>query len=276
MKKYFLFILFIFNTLLAVPVYVQASTNSGFIPGQIWYSKDTLVEGDTVNIHTAVWNGEKDSFAFKVEFYDKNVILGHRDVTLGSLELKDIYIPWKITSGDHVVSAKIVSSQVNVSGKKESVVIDRNITSDDRQFISVVVKNYLGEPISQTDVLKSQLEKTGLEINSIVPDSISSSLSGNISSIDSFRDKTFTQVDSVVKNTQKEINSFKNDIKGTSQSVDKKSNIQDATKKPITYLKLFFLSILAFIFGSKIVFYTILILIIFFILRFIYRSIRNR
>jgi hypothetical protein len=65
MKKYFLFFLIILSVILAFPVYAETLVNSGFIPGQIWYSKAALVDGDTINIHTAIWNGEKDSISAK-------------------------------------------------------------------------------------------------------------------------------------------------------------------------------------------------------------------
>jgi outer membrane protein assembly factor BamB len=153
MKKYFLCLLIIISTTLSIPVFAETQVNSGFIPGQIWYSKIDLVEGDTVNIHTAIWNGEKEILSAKVEFYDKNVILGSRDITLASLELKDVYVPWKITAGDHVISAKIISSQATVSGKKEKVDLDRVTTSNDRQFVSVLVKDFDGVPVNSTDSL---------------------------------------------------------------------------------------------------------------------------
>ena len=277
MKIFLSYLFIILSFFVVIPVYAETTTNSGFIPGQIWYSKTSLVEGDTVNIHTAIWNGEKDSFSFKVEFYDKNVILGSREIVLDSLELKDVYVPWKITSGDHIISAKIVSSAISVSGKNENVLIDRNITLDDRQFISVVVKNYLGEPVSQSDALKNQIEKTGAAINNILPEKVSTSVSDSFSTVDNLRDKTFTQIDVAKKETQKELNAMNNVVKKSpSSSVDKSNNILDAIKKPITYVKLFLLSLLSFIFGYKIIFYGLLLLILFFILRLIYRKIRNR
>ncbi|HEY5588513.1 MAG TPA: hypothetical protein VIK86_06110 [Candidatus Paceibacterota bacterium] len=276
MKIFLSYLFIILSFFVVIPVYAETTTNSGFIPGQIWYSKASLVEGDTVNIHTAVWNGEKESFSFKVEFYDKNVILGSREVIVNSLELNDVYVPWKITSGDHVISAKIVSSQVSISGKKENVLIDRNITLDDRQFISVVVKNYLGEPISQSDALKNQIEKTSTEINNILPEKVSTSVSDSFSTIDNLRDKTFTQIDVAKKETQKELNAMNSEVKKSPSSSNNKSNIEDAIKKPITYVKLFLLSLLSFVFGYKIVFYGLVLLILFFILRLIYRKIRNR
>jgi len=274
--KYFLFLFIITSVFTSFSVYAEGIINSGFIPGQIWYSKESLIEGDTVNIYTAVWNGEKQSILVKVEFYDKNVILGNREVVVNTLELKDVYVPWKITSGDHVISAKIVSSTLTISGKKEIVILDRNTTSSDKQFIPVVIKNIIGEPVTQTDALKNQINKTTSEINSMVPEEVSSTVSTGFNTIDDLRDNVFIKVDSIKNETKKEIDLFKNEVKNTTQSVDKKSSIEDGTKKPITYVKLFLFSTLAFIFGNKIVFYGFLIAILFYFLRLLYRKIRNR
>jgi hypothetical protein len=274
--KYFIYLFIILSIFSYLSVYAEGVINSGFIPGQIWYSKESLIEGDTVNIHTAVWNGEKESILVRVEFYDKNVILGDREVVVNTLELKDVYVPWKITSGDHVISAKIVSSVVTVSGKKEIVILDRNTTLNDKQFISVVVKNILGEQVTQTDALKNQIDKTTSEINSVIPEEISSTVSTGYNTIDNLRENTSVKIDSIKNETKKEIDSFKNVIKDTIQNADKKSGIEDATKKPITYVKLFLFSILSFIFGNKIIFYGFLIVILFYIFRLIYRKIRNR
>ena len=273
------FLLSIFVSLLifsAIKVNAEGIVNSGFIPGQIWYSKPALIEGDTVNIHTAVWNGEKQAITVKVEFYDKNVILGNREVVVSPSELKDISVSWKITSGDHVISAKIISSAVTVSGKKETVTLDRKITSNDKQFIAVVVKNNSGEVVSQTDALKNQIEKTTSELNNILPEQISTSVSDSYTTVDTIRVKAFTQLDVAKKETQKEINTLEAKSQKVSTNSDKKGSIEDATKKPITYIKLFLISFLAFIFGSKIIFYGIIIFLVFLIFRFIYRKIRNR
>jgi len=278
MKKYFLFLFIILSAFLTLPVYAGVLVNSGFIPGQIWYSKDVLIEGDTVDIYTAIWNGDKEPLSAKVEFYDKNIILGSRDVTLSSLELKDVYIPWKITSGDHVISAKIISSSATISGKKEKVVLSRIITSNDKQFVPVVVKNDVGETVSVDSKLQNQINKTTAEINSILPEKVSAFISNSFTAVDNFRDKTFEQVSTVKDETQKEINLIKSEEKEKTliQTLDVKSNIGDATHKPITYVKLFLFSVLTFIFGNKIVFYGFSILIVFYIIRSIYRKIRNK
>lgn len=276
MRKYFIFLLIILSTFLALPVYALTPVNSGFIPGQIWYSKETLTEGDTVNIHTAVWNGESQSLAVNVEFYDKNVVLGSRDVVLAPLLLKDVYIPWKVTSGDHTISAKIISSTATISGKKEKVVLPRIVTANDKQFVSVVIKNNVGENVSETDIIKNKIGETTSGIANIVPDNVSTSLSDSFAVLDNFRNKTLAQVDTSKKETQKEIGKVLGASTTTKENPTKINNIQDATEKPIAYIKLFFLSILSFIFGSSFVFYALIVLILFFVVRWIYRKIRKR
>jgi len=276
MRKYYLSISIILFSFLFSPVYAEIMANSGFIPGEIWYSKETLMEGDTVNIYTAVWNGEKNPISTKIEFYDKNVILGSRDITVPSLTLKDVYIPWKITSGDHVISAKIISSTTTISGKTQKIVLDRNATSSDKQTVSVIVKNADGQSVSSSDVIKNKISETSSEISEIIPEKVSSSVSGGIDSLDNFRTESFVKV-SEAKDTAKDklIKIEEQEKKSITTSSDKK-DIQEAVKKPVTYVKIFLLSVLAFILDNKIAFYGVLIIIAFYILRFIYFKIRHR
>ena len=276
MKKLFSIILLAFFIAIATFTYAaDVSDTTGFIPGQIWYSADSLIEGETVNIHTAVWNGEKSSLSVKVEFYDKNVILGSRDIVLAPSELKDVFVPWKITSGDHVISAQIISSQATTSGKKEKVVLTRTATGSDKQSVSALVKNDLGEEVSGTDALKTTINKVGDEINNIIPSSVSDSVSNNFTSVEKVRNDTSVKINNAKDETQKEIDSIKS-TEGKTKTVSEKSSLEDTVKKPLAYIKLFLLSVLAFIFANKIVFYGVIILIVFYVIRLIYRTIKNR
>lgn len=277
MKKYFPFLLLLLSVIPVVPVLAEDVTNSGFIPGQIWYSKETLTEGETVNIHTAVWNGEKDySLSAKIEFYDKNVILGTRDVTISPLELEDVSVPWKITSGDHVISAKIISSKTVVSGKEEILSLRYSKTSNDKQSVPVVVKNEKGEVVTTTDSLNNFIDKAGTEIKEVVPANVSSSVSNGFTAVDDFREKTSVKVEGIKDDAKEELSQIKGQESEKVSTEKEVKNTDDVIKKPITYIKLFLFTALSFIFANKIVFYGILVLAIFWILRLIYRAIKNR
>jgi hypothetical protein len=283
MKKY-LFTLILFYIAFASFVYAEVPINTGFIPGQIWYSKEPLIEGDTVKVYTAIWNGDDNSLSAKVTFYDKNVVLGTRDIIIPSGEMKDVSVSWQVTAGDHSISAKIVSSNISSLGKSEQVSLSRSSTKEDSQFVKVLLKTGDGTIASTSDIVKSQVGDVSSTISSVLPDSISTPISETLNNIDDFRDTTSNKIDVVKKETQKVIDSY--NLKGDVTKTDKAktlsaSELKEQSKintidKPLSYIKLFFLSIISFIFSNKIVFYGLIILISFFIIRFIYRKIRNR
>lgn len=254
MQKTILLFTFLFSVLIFNPAFAEISNNSGFIPGQIWYSKDTLVLGETVNIHTAIWNGSNTEMSFKVEFYDKNVILGTRDVKVTAMTLKDVFVPWKITQGDHVISAKIISPTTKIS-------LDRTTTSNDKRFISSGTNTETEEKVTE-------------KINEIIPDKVSTSVSTGFNSVEDIRLSTLDKVEKVKEDAKKEIEQIKKDEQRTSVKVAQGKSIEDSTHKPITYIKLFMFSLFSFILSNKIVFYGLLAIILFYIIRAIYRKVR--
>lgn len=285
--EHFLYLIFLFSYLFATPqVFALESTTTGFIPGQIWYSKDPLVEGDTVNVYTAIWNNNSTSLSSKVEFYDKNVLLGSREVVVPAMKLQEVSVSWKVTSGDHSISAKIISPSIVTSGKKQVITLDNNLTSASRKFVPVVLNTAEGTPASSSDVLKSQLDKATSSLDNILPPSISTPVSENINIVENFRETTLDKVTQSKLSTQKKIealdkiteNSKSTDDKKVTakDTAEKKVNMSDATEKPISYIKIFLLSILSFILGSKFIFYSLIIVLLFFIVRGIYHKIRNR
>lgn len=280
MKKYFIFFILICS-FFSIHYSLEASSFTGFIPGQIWYSKDPLVEGETVKIYTALFNNDDSSLSAKVEFYDKNVLLGSRDVVVSSMNIEDVSISWKVTSGDHLISAKIISPSITTGGKKKIITVENDITETNRKFVPVVLTTIEGKPATSTDVIKSQLDKATSSLDSILPNSISSPVSKNLGVVENLRVDTLEKIietSSEAKNKIDELNNITNNVnsnKSDGKIVANNNNtgIVSATEKPITYLKLIFFSILSFVFGNKLVFYLLIILTLFFIIRGIYRKI---
>ena len=285
MKKYFIF--FISLYFIFAPV-CFANTTTGFIPGQIWYSKDNIIEGDNVKIYTAIWNNNTSSLSARVEFYDQNVILGTRDVVVSPLQLEGVSVSWKVTAGDHLISAKILSPSITNGGKKEYISLVNSSTVSDHKYIPVVLTTVDGQPATTTDVFKSQIDKATSSLDDIVPSSISDPISKNTVAIDNFRTDTLKNILETKASTEKKIEDLnKQDVVSKTISpvgkiaaskvvTPQRKSIDNATEKPIAYIKLFFFKILAFIFGNKIVFYLLIVLVAFFIGRGIYRKIKNR
>lgn len=275
MRKVFVIISFIFFSAFLAPVFADTSSISGFIPGQIWYSKSELIEGDNVNIYTAVWNSGENPLSVKVEFYDKNVILGTREATLSPSELKSISVPWKVTLGDHVISAKIVSSVENVSGTKEKVVLENDTTENDRKTVKVTISKDDGSVNSPAeDVVKTQVEAITGKIKDVIPESVSDSVSGTVGRLDDFRNESYVKVSDLKSNAKEEVKLLKDN--NTTKDLKSDNQIKDAVDNPLAYVKLFLFSVATFILGSKLIFYALLVFLVFIILRAIYRGLRHR
>lgn len=273
MKKYILLLIVLLS--FASSVYADAPATTGIIPGQIWYSKDPLVEGDKVLIYTALWNGNTSSLLAIVEFYDKNVVLGTREVTILPNTLADVSVSWQVTSGDHTISAKITSSSLVNAGKKQSVTLERTLTEEDKTFVPVSITR-----ASITETAKDTVNKALTSVGSLVPPKIVESVDTNFNSVDSVRNSVATNIDASIKDTKEKIILLSKQAPvptshNTKTVKASESKPLDATEKPIAYIKLFLLSIASFIFGYKIVFYGLIAFIVFLLLRFIYRKIRN-
>jgi hypothetical protein len=105
------------------------------------------------------------------------------------------------------------------------------------------------------------------------PSPVPTSMKANFMQIDRFRSDIYKQITLIRTDTQKEIDrlSLKSKVKSTTQAKP-----LDKTELPIAYIKLFLLSIVSFIFSTAAVFYVFCALLLFIILRYFYRKIRNR
>ncbi len=269
MRKY-LFIL-VLSFIISTP-FAFAEVNNGFILDQIWYSSNSPKEGDTINIYSAVWNGSDNSLSVKVEFYDKNVVLGTRDFVVPSKKLQEASVSWKVTGGDHSISAKIISAVIsNSNGKKEPITFDDNTTKIDKKFIPIVVKKEEGQDSTSSDLVKDELEKVGGKIEEILPESVNKKVSTGVSSVETFRGETLSKIIESKNETEQKIKGLKDPQIGAYSD-----DTESATERPIAQVKLFFLKVLKVIFSNTIIFYGLIILFVLYIIRGIYRKIRNR
>jgi len=277
MKKILFFIFLIFS--LISPFKIFAST--GFIPGQIWYSVEGPKDGQTVNIYTVVWNGEDEVLQSKVEFYDKNVILGTREVSVPAKSIKEVYISWKVTAGDHTISARITSSTKGT--EKEKITIKNNETEKDKFSIPVSIVTSDGKEATSSDIIESQIDKATSKVGDIIPSSVSTPVSNVFEKVDDFRNDTLTKIDVSKEETKEQIEDLKNKSEGGKMIEGDKVDLEEPSKialtkttdKPLAYIKYFALATLSLILNNKIIFYGLIILIAFFLLRFIYRKIRR-
>lgn len=267
-------ILFLIFSLLPMQKLLAQSSNTGFVPGNIWYSKDPFEEGDKIKIYTFIFNPDSRELSGTVIFFDKTVLLGKKDFTLPAKTANDISIDWIVTIGDHSIFAKIENAKFLVSkGKYEEVYLAENETEKSSRTVSKkIVSKLTDQNTETTGISVSDITKT---IKENTPDFITNSIISSIDSLETFRENLNTNSENKKEEIKKEIETL-NDIDlevGVSKGSTTVKTGTSPLLKPFKYVQVFFLSVFSFLLSNKILFYGISAIIIFFLLRFIWKKI---
>lgn len=283
---------------------VLAADTTGIISGAIWYSKTPLVEGETVKVYTAVWNSRKEKLSGTIVFNDKDTILGTKDFIALPESVKDVSVDWVISAGEHAISARVTNTKIiSSNGTTQSITLSETETPEQKDFVSKkivvapksenveesksnsestpifakaeavisstenLVANYTPEAVKTAtqnveswrgdtaDILALKRDAFKAQINPTAPKEPESNISQTEPSV-----KTETKTpltDTKNENT--------NQVKESSETIGKAS--------PLAYVGLFFATLGAFVFSYGIIFYGLSILLLFFIIRFLYRKI---
>jgi hypothetical protein len=244
--RYFLVILLLVITLVPSLSFAQTTSDIGFISSNIWYSKDKLEEGDMVKVYTSVWNGSKSQFEGNVIFYDKTVVLGNKKILVGPENVGVTSIDWKVTAGDHAISAKISNTIIIKDNQKEDILIKNNETPVINESISKKIGGTIGiNNLAIPDsVLPFSLSEIIDYIKGKVPESVTETVTLSAGKVDSWRELKLSGID-------KKLNSITEDQK---------------VKRSIY-------NVLLYIFNHKYLFYGLVIAVILVVIGFIRRRI---
>jgi hypothetical protein len=264
MKKHILFLLVPFLFCPFFNLRAEVINDLSFMPENVWYSGGELKDGEVVNIHTAIWNGLDDKVVMKIDFYDKDTLLGARDLSIEPKDLSEVSISWRVTAGEHYISAKIVSPKSIVDGVEKDVKVSSNKTKIDRQKISVVIKDQEGEEVKTKDALGGILGQAEEKVKDILNEDVEQKVSIGFEAIEKYRLEKAEQV----KGFEEEMKEKIDDIKSKDE--------EDQEGLAGYNVKFYFWQIIHFIFANKIAFYVVSGLLLLFILRAIYRAFRHR
>lgn len=278
MKKIF-FAFFVFAFLFSIQSVACAATpNVGMIDQPIWFSQDPLVEGDTVSIYTIVYNGESKTLAGTVEFYDSKTLLGSRPFSISAKTTKDVSVTWKVTAGSHSIYARIVNptfvdshknstpaTGADTETKSVSVTVSKKAAPGEQEATSETKTAGLGEGVSKS------ISDAQEFFSENIPDSVK-----NIAApLETFRVQNTTVLDAAKKDTQIKVKAASTmEAMSTTDGVSNQKDI--GLKQPLLYVKLFFVTLLVFIFGSPFLFYAVFVLVVFFALRKIWSLFRSK
>ena len=276
-------VLFLILFLLPVVKIYGITSDAGFIPENIWYSKDPFEEGDKIKIYTLIFNPDSRELSGTVMFFDKTIFLGKKSFAVPPKGVKDISIDWTAIAGDHTIFGKIENARFLISKDNyEEVYLAKDETEKSKRTVAkkIIPKESL-EPESnifnadnitkENTEQNSQIENIKKTIQEKTPDFIAKPISMAANAMENFRENIATTTDEKKEEVKIEIKNLDKNINIILEKVtepEKKSSIT----KPLKYVELFLLSFASFVFNNKIIFYGILIVIIFLTLRFIWKK----
>lgn len=261
MKKYILAIVAL--AILVLPQFSLFAQNAGFVPGDIWYSKDPFEEGDKIKIYTVLFNPDIRDFTGTVRFFDKNTLLGKKNFKIPPKQIKDISIDWTVTVGKHEIYAEIQNAEyISTSGKTEKITLSATKTEESERTVSkkIVAKESEGEG-GENDSPYQAIERLEEFIADKTPDLIANPVVAAATGIEGFRT-------SVGENSTMQKAKIAEELKN-----DKPSESEARLNRPMKHIKSFFHTLVSLIFNNAIVFYGLILVILFFIGKFMWRRI---
>lgn len=262
------------------------TSNAGFVPGNIWYSIDPFTEGDNIKIYTVIFNPDTRELSGTVVFFDNNVFFAKKDFTISAKSVKDVSIDWVVTAGDHSIFAKIENAKFLISaGKYENVYLAENESSKSTRTVNKKVIAKIPDPVntnldiskvvdSVSNIGQDSISNIGQIVQNNTPSFISGPIIATTDAVEAIRKNIGTASKNKQTEIKKELDLLNsNDTKTDSKQNAKKTPIFDFIK-PFKFSELFALALFSNIFDNKFIFYTLLFLFIFLLLRYIVKRVR--
>ncbi|MFM7088999.1 MAG: hypothetical protein ACKOW9_05750 [Candidatus Paceibacterota bacterium] len=287
--KFFFILLVVFSLSGSYRAYAQI-TNTGFVETNIWYSKESLVEGEKVKVYTLVFNPSNKNFKGTVSFFNKATLLGKKDVTVGASTAEAISIDWVVSAGGHEMFAKITNPRFETKpGIYEEALLVNDETEKSIRTVSKKlpdvkeVKNKIDEALESG---LSPIEAVKDSVTSAIPESVKKPVYNTFGQVDYLRTNAFESISKERSKVQDKIQKFEQQSKTTPEGEERdiealivkeqesKNQIVGSAKAPLQYVWLFILTLLGFIFQYKIIFYFLLVLAFIGVVRLIIKLLR--
>ncbi len=270
--------IFIVFSLLFIFSVSFASAATGFLNSPLWITPEFPKEGDVVKVSAAFHNGETQTLEGRILFYDKGVLLGEKDINVLPGDAVIASVTTNVGAGDHIFSSKIEKLQkVSSSGETSPFYVQVDGATMSKIFV--------GKTTTYSTEAASGETSSGITagVNSI-KNKIEENFSGGVvnssknifSRFDNWRIKMAGNLIDKKLVYSKKVSDFEENYK----SMQKKGEIIPKTtsyfNRPLIHLEYYGILAIAAVFSQPIMFYIAGVLLLFFVLRFVWRRIRRR
>ena len=248
----------------------MVSADSGFMREGIWFSEENLAEGQSVKIYTLVWNGDPNKISGTVQFLDGATLLGSRDFSLEPETAGVFSIAWNVTAGNHDISAKIVNAKSLSSSGSQSVILDDSSLKASRIFIPKKIGTDSGTASGTPPGIAlspEEIKAAAEKLEESDPGGIVTAVKNAIARMDAFRDSQKDYLHEKAIEIRTEV--AEEQARVAAPDLSAPSDSQGWLKTPFQYAKLIFIQLLAFIFSTRLAFYTAFFILAFLALKIV-------
>ena len=273
-----------------LPITFAATENAGILRDGVWFSKEPLIAGETVNISTAIFNSTAYPITGIVAFKDGEHDIGAQSFTAGAGKLEQISVGWTPEKGEHRVSAEIISAVIREEGGGESIFTPQHI----KTAIAVRTATAPLLPIEVSPTPKStsgeNITKTTVGFLENAANKISGLFDAEENTAPPTESKTFndTQEKSImnrfagqVLGAAEEVNTNLSELAVKTRSALDKAKISlngddfARDKKTFTQVALAFLSAGSFVLGSSWFWWLVIAIVVFMLIRWLLGKFRK-
>ncbi len=272
----------------------KVSAATGFLGGPMWIDPEVPSQGDMVSLSALFHNAEVNQLSGEVSFYDGNVLLGQKTITIVPGGVSTATVTFSIGAGDHNFSASTGSMHITLSSgivqvfamALETVSLPKiNVPSNAGSSLTASVTSgvtnntYNSYNSNSTNnqnpanPLLAQIDSAQNKVLSVLPDSIKTPILDTASSVDSWRAKNsgvMVQSASDAADSLKKINAL---IDSQQKNFGKVEPSDKYINRPFAYVKLFFYNLMSFLYSHPVFFYLLAFLTLGIVIRFLYRKI---
>lgn len=283
--------------------------SAGIPKDLMWFSKNPFYAGETINVYTIIYNSTPYQFAGVVELRDGNEVLGRRDFIVGPSGASDVVeIPWQVSLGEHNLGMYVTSGIFTFAGKTVSDAVLTHAQSGSVEIFAerppavaakLPVTASSGAPAASSSLVSS----IGIKVTEHLPSPIVSNAVPVLGYLEKFRVSQAASAASVIHGAEDAIiaaegTSTEKISTSTTPYLDKWGGVidpltegtstvktrsqmkgwdlilhgtsgADIVRTPFQYVKLFFTLIFSFITAHALLFYVILFLLIYKIIRIV-------
>lgn len=277
MKKW-LFVVFLFPSL-ATAVFVHAST--GFIGNPIWIYPEYPREGEMVTLSALFHNGETEKLSGTVLFYDNDVLLGKKALTIPAGDVGTAIVVFKIDQGNHVFSASAQGFQeISNSGTAKTYSLPLGKAEMPKLFVT---KNGSGNGVdalglkasAQAAPILGKVDQVENKVIDSIPDSVKDPVVATAKSIEAYRVKTASHLDVSVAKAKANVEDKKEAAVAEEKKYGKVSPSTKYVDSPFATVKLLTAQFFQFLFSHAFIFYVTLGGVLYFLVRSIIRKVKQ-